>query len=239
MNVLCRMKAAGALVSAVPRSIGPRRYTQGRFRKRSGAWVHAGTSAPCVVHACSTVAAITASQTVPVSGGSAAASTLRSARLVVDAVVVAGEALDDEPLEGGGVPARPRLGRQLAQLGCGDSLASARACLPRFARLHVRPGVGSQCRTQFADGGPPVSAAVGACGAVALPSPDWMCKGEDTGGAVELTRLARGSPGLGRVTSRAHHIRRICYRPGGERSPSHLRVWTRSPESRLAAANIA
>ena len=31
-----------------------------------------------VVHACSTVAAITASQTVPVSGGSAAASALRA-----------------------------------------------------------------------------------------------------------------------------------------------------------------
>ena len=78
MNALCRMKAAGALASAVPRSIGPRRYTQGRFRKRSGAWVHAGTSAPCVVHACSMVAAITASQTVPVSGGSAAASAMRA-----------------------------------------------------------------------------------------------------------------------------------------------------------------
>ena len=37
MNVLCRMKAAGALASAVPRSIGPRRYNQGRFGERSGA----------------------------------------------------------------------------------------------------------------------------------------------------------------------------------------------------------
>ena len=78
MNVLCRMKAAGAFASAVPRSIDPRRYTRGRFRKRSGAWVHAGTAAPCVVQACSTVAAITASQTVPVSAGSAAASALRA-----------------------------------------------------------------------------------------------------------------------------------------------------------------
>ena len=78
MNVLCRMKAAGVSASAVPRSIGPRRYTQGRFRKRSAACVHAGTSASCVVHACSTVAAITASQTVPVSGGSAPASALRA-----------------------------------------------------------------------------------------------------------------------------------------------------------------
>ena len=78
MNVLCRMKAAGALLSAVPWSIGPRLFTQGRFRKRSGAWVHAGTAAPWVVHACSTVAAITASQTVPVSGGSAAASAVRA-----------------------------------------------------------------------------------------------------------------------------------------------------------------
>ena len=78
MNVLWRMKAAGVLASAVPRSMGPRRYTQGRFRKRSGAWVHAGTSAPCVEHTCSTVAAITASQTVPVSGGSAAARARRA-----------------------------------------------------------------------------------------------------------------------------------------------------------------
>ena len=36
MNVLCRMKAVGALVSAVPRSIGPRRYTHGYFRKALG-----------------------------------------------------------------------------------------------------------------------------------------------------------------------------------------------------------
>ena len=42
----------------------------------------------------------------------------------------------------GGVPARPRLGRQLAQPGHGDSLAPARACLPRLARPHVCPGVG-------------------------------------------------------------------------------------------------
>ena len=34
-----------------------------RFQEALGAWVHAGTSAPCVVHACSTVAAVT-SQTV-------------------------------------------------------------------------------------------------------------------------------------------------------------------------------
>ena len=42
------------------------------------------------------------------------------------------------------VASRPArcLGRQLAQLGCGDFLAFARACLPRFTRLHVRPGVG-------------------------------------------------------------------------------------------------
>ena len=78
MNVLCRMKAAGALASAVPRSIGPRLYTQGRFRKRSGAWVHAGGSAPWVMHTCSTVAARTASQTVPVSGGSAATNAVRA-----------------------------------------------------------------------------------------------------------------------------------------------------------------
>ena len=162
MNVLCRMKAAGALASAVPRSIGPRRYNQGRFRKRSGAWVHAGTSAPCVVHACSTVAAITASQTVPVSGGLAAASALRASLSIVDAVVVAGEALDDEPPEGGGVPARPRLGRQLAQLGCGDSLASARAGVPRLLACMSAPGLGlSVAHTHFADGAPPVSAAVG------------------------------------------------------------------------------
>ena len=66
MNVLYRMKAASALASAVSRSIASHRNTQGRFGKRSGAWVHAGASAPGVVHACSTVAAITASQTVPV-----------------------------------------------------------------------------------------------------------------------------------------------------------------------------
>ena len=37
--------------------------------------------------------------------------------------------------------ARSHLGCQFAQFACGDSLVSARACLPRFARLHVRFGV--------------------------------------------------------------------------------------------------
>ena len=49
MNVWCRMKAAGALASAVPRSIGPRRNTQGRFREALGGLGprrHLGESAP-------------------------------------------------------------------------------------------------------------------------------------------------------------------------------------------------
>ena len=77
--MLCRMKAAGALASAVPRSIGLRRYTPGPVQEalgRLGLRRHLG--AATVVHACSTVAAITASQTVPVSRSSAAASALRA-----------------------------------------------------------------------------------------------------------------------------------------------------------------
>ena len=52
----------------------------------------------------------------------------------------------------------------------------------------------SQCRTHFADGAPPVSAAVGAWGAVALPYPEQDVQGEDTGGAVELTRASPAVP---------------------------------------------
>ena len=77
MNVLCRMNAPGALFSAVPRSIGPRSLTQGSRRNRAGFCVQAGTGSSWVEHACSTAAATTASQIVPVSGGSAAAKVLR------------------------------------------------------------------------------------------------------------------------------------------------------------------
>ena len=69
----------------------------------------------------------------------------------------------------------------------------APACLPRFARPHVRRSVGSQCRTHFVDGALPVSSAVGACGAVTLLSAQPDVQGEDTGD-VDLMRLARGSP---------------------------------------------
>ena len=51
MNVLCWMKAAGALASAVPRSIGPRRYTQGRFQEALGGLGPRRTSAPVLAAA--------------------------------------------------------------------------------------------------------------------------------------------------------------------------------------------
>ena len=85
------------------------------------------------------------------------------------------------------------------------------AC-PGFARLHVRPGFASQCRTHVADGAPPV----------------FLGGGRAPERRRADARLARAFPGLGSVTSRARCIRRIRYRPGGERSPSHLRVSTHS-----------
>ena len=126
-------EAAGALASAVPRPIGRRRYTHGRFEEALGRWVPGRTSAPCVVHTCSTAAGITAPQTVVVSGGSAAASAPDAPESMR---VVAGQALDAEPLQGSRIRARFRFGRQLAQLDCGDSLASASAWSHRFGRLH-------------------------------------------------------------------------------------------------------
>ena len=154
-----------------------------------------------------------------------------SALPVADAVVVAGEALDDEPLEAGGVPA---LGLQLAPLGCGDSLASARACLPRFARLHVRPGVGLSVARIIADGAPPVSAAVGACGAVPLPYPEPDLQGTDTAGAVELTP-ASSAVALDSAESRAAPTASAVPEPRPEPRPDAGAAARRGGAARVAA----
>ena len=136
----------------------------------------------------------------------------RSARLVVDAVVVAGEALDGESLEGWWRPSPTApLAASFAQLGCGDSLASARACLPPFARLHV--SAPSQCRTHFTD----VRRAprrweralrLRCC------TPSRTCRGRTTGrttgGAVELTRVPPAGPpdsAASRAASNASAVR--------------------------------
>ena len=69
MKTLWRMNAAGHIPSAVRCSMGPLLAAHGRASNRSSWSVQAGLDHPCVQHACSMVAAITASQGVPVSLG--------------------------------------------------------------------------------------------------------------------------------------------------------------------------
>ena len=77
---------------------------------------------------------MTASQTVPVSGGLGRGE--GSAVDIVDAVVVAGEALDDESLEGGIVPAGLGFGGELGELRRRGPRLNAGVSLLRFGRLH-------------------------------------------------------------------------------------------------------
>lgn len=84
-------------------------------------------------------------------------------------------------------PSPPRLGHQLAQLGCGDSLACSCLLAPVCSPA-CPPQSWSRCRTHFADGAPPVSAAGGACGAVAFAFPEPDVQGEATWGALDLPR---------------------------------------------------
>ena len=59
---------------------------------------------------------------------------------VVDAVVVAGEALDDESLEGGIVPVGLGFGGELGELRRRGPRLNAGVSLLRFGRLHGPPG---------------------------------------------------------------------------------------------------
>ena len=163
MNVLCRMKAEGASGSAMlDRSASDtRRAVSGSAPGPVGPRRHLGA---CVLQRC---LAGRGDHGVPEGTGQRRLGRgPRPARLVAEAVVVAGEAVDDEPLEDGGVEARPRLGGQFVQRAA--AILSRRSF--RSARLHVRPGVGFSVARISPIVLRPVSAAAGACGAVALPS---------------------------------------------------------------------
>ena len=106
---------------------------------------------------------------------------LRSARLVVDAVVVAGEAVDEEPLEDGGVEARPRRGREFVQPAA--AIFSRRSCLACFGLLASCPAQsGLQCRTHFADRASPRLRSGGSvrCGCVAVLRTEPRTRQEST-----------------------------------------------------------
>ena len=70
----------------------------------------------------------------------------------------------------------------LAGHHCSDLVAAApRGRLPRFARLHVRPEVRSQCRTYLANGAPPVSTAAGGAVRLRCGTRNWTCRGKVPG----------------------------------------------------------
>ena len=69
MNAPWRMNAAGAACSACDQLLGPVPPIQGALMNLAGSCVHAGTGNPMHEAACSTNAAISESQCVPVVGG--------------------------------------------------------------------------------------------------------------------------------------------------------------------------
>ena len=203
-NVLCRMKAADALASAVPRSIGPR-----RIRRAVSGIARGPGFTPAPRRGASCRGARRSRRSRPrrcrqrrLGRGP------RAARLVIDAVVVVGEALDDEPLEGGGV--------QPARASATSSLSLAATILWRLlvpsrgllACISARELVLSVARIRRwcaarGRGGGSVR-----CGCVAVP-PTGRAEGGHRGRRRADAHLARGSPGLG--TSRARRIRGTAY----------------------------